>query len=75
MILDLFSSWKMTRELIDTSSNREVQESPGRIVHAQFNGRSKIERNKMFFMRATVAGEPDASDSQTLYKQNDTLDQ
>ena len=70
MVLDLFSSWKMTTELIDTSSNREVQESPGRIVHAQFDGRSKIERNEISFMTAMVAGEPDASDSQTLYKHN-----
>src|ERR1700736_5315685 len=67
MILDLFSSSKVTRELIDTSSNKEAQGSSGRIVHAQCGGRSKIEQNEIFFMTAMVAGESGTSASQTLY--------
>jgi hypothetical protein len=74
MILDLFSSPKMTRKLIDTSRDKEGQGSSGRIVHAQYDGRSKIEQKEIFFMTAMVAGESGTSASQTLeYKS--TLDQ
>jgi hypothetical protein len=74
MILDLFSSSKMAKELIYTSSNKEVQGSPSQIVHAQFDGRNKIEQNEIFFMTAMLAGESGTSASQTLeYKS--TLDQ
>jgi len=67
MILALFSSSKMTRESIDTSSGKEGQRSSGQIVHAQYDGRSKIEQNGIFFMTAMVAGEFGTSASQALY--------
>jgi hypothetical protein len=66
MILDLFSLSKMTRELIRASSNKEVQVAPGRIMHAQFDGRSKIEQSKISFMTAMVAGASGTSASPTL---------
>jgi hypothetical protein len=52
MILHLFSSPKMTGELIDTSGNKEGGESSGRIVHVQYDGRCKIEQTEIFFMAA-----------------------
>jgi hypothetical protein len=47
---------------------------PNGIVHAQFDGRNKLEQNEIFFMTAMVAGESRTAASQILeYKS--TLDQ
>jgi hypothetical protein len=48
MILDLFSSSKVTREVIDPRSTQRVSGFIEPNVHVQHDGRSKIEQNEIW---------------------------
>src|SRR5712675_774068 len=67
MVFVLFPPSKLPRESVDPSGNKGGFKSGDRIGRAQYDGRSKIERNEIFFMTVMAAERIGTSASRTLY--------
>src|SRR5216684_6583977 len=67
MVFVLFPPSKLPRESVDPSGNKGGLKSGDRIGRAQYDGRSKIERNEIVFMTVMAAERIGTSASRTLY--------